>query len=186
MIDECHRGGANDESSWRDILNYLHLRQLGLTPTPGTDNVDTYALFWRAGLHLFAKDGINDGFLTPFRVKQIATTLDDYVYTPDDDVEEGEIERARYEEKGFSTASSRSRSASGHRVEIFMEQIDQNEKTLVFARRNCTRWWCATWINQTKTSKRTELRVRVTANDGALGEQHLRDFQDNEKSIPPS
>ncbi len=78
------------------------------------------------------KEGINDGFLTPFRVRQIATTLDDYVYTADDQLIEGEIEAGnRYEEKDFNkTIKIREREA--YRVKLFMEQINQSEKTLVF------------------------------------------------------
>ncbi len=78
------------------------------------------------------KDGINDGFLTPFRVKQIATTLDEYVYTPDDKVVEGEIEAGkRYEEADFNRIIE-IKEREKKRVEIFMAQIDQREKTLVF------------------------------------------------------
>ena len=94
VIDECHRGGANDESNWRGILEYFAPAvQLGLTATPKRkDNVDTYAYFGEPVYIYSLKDGINDGFLTPFKVKQISTTLDEYVYTPDDKLIEGEIE----------------------------------------------------------------------------------------------
>src|ERR1700722_1602655 len=83
VIDECHRGGANDESTWRDILTYFAPAvQLGLTATPKRkDNVDTYKYFGEPVFIYSLKDGINDGFLTPFKVKQISTTLDEYVYT---------------------------------------------------------------------------------------------------------
>ena len=95
--DECHRGGANDEGNWRGILNYFAPAvQLGLTATPKRQaNADTYAYFGDPVYIYSLKDGINDGFLTPFKVKQIATTLDDYVYTSDDEVAEGEVEEAR-------------------------------------------------------------------------------------------
>jgi type I restriction enzyme R subunit len=75
VIDECHRGGANDESNWRGILDYFAPAvQLGLTATPKRkDNADTYAYFGEPVFIYSLKDGINDGFLTPFRVKQIAT-----------------------------------------------------------------------------------------------------------------
>ncbi|MBI5753465.1 MAG: DEAD/DEAH box helicase family protein, partial [Hydrogenophilales bacterium] len=97
VIDECHRGGANDESNWRGILDYFAPAvQLGLTATPKRrDNVDTYAYFGEPVFIYSLKDGINDGFLTPFKVKQIETTLDEYTYTPDDKLIEGEIEVGR-------------------------------------------------------------------------------------------
>ncbi|MFH0793218.1 MAG: DEAD/DEAH box helicase family protein, partial [bacterium] len=105
VIDECHRGGANDESNWRGILDYFAPAvQMGMTATPKRrDNVDTYAYFGEPVYIYSLKEGINDGFLTPFKVKQISTTLDDYVYTPDDTVVEGEIEVGkRYEEDDFN------------------------------------------------------------------------------------
>ncbi len=186
VIDECHRGGANDESNWRSILDYFAPAvQLGLTATPKrNDNVDTYAYFGEPVFIYSLKDGINDGFLTPFRVKQIATTLDDYVYTPDDTLIEGEIEAGkRYEEKDFNRIIE-IKEREAHRVKIFMQQIDQREKTLVFCATQTHALAVRDLINRMKTSKEPNYCVRVTANDGALGEQHLRDFQDNEKSIP--
>jgi type I restriction enzyme R subunit len=130
------------------------------------------------------KDGINDGYLTPFRVKQIATTLDDYVFTPDDTVVEGEIEAGkRYEEADFNRIIE-IREREKKRVEIFMGQIDQREKTLVFCANQTHALVIRDLINQIKTSSDPNYCQRVTADDGALGEQFLRDFQDNEKSIP--
>jgi type I restriction enzyme R subunit len=186
VIDECHRGGANDESNWRDILDYFAPAvQLGLTATPKRkDNVDTYAYFGDPVYIYSLKDGINDGFLTPFKVKQIATTLDEYIYTPDDKLIEGEIESGkRYTETDFNKIIE-IKEREAHRVKLFMEQINQNEKTLVFCATQDHALAVRDLINQMKTSKDPNYCQRVTANDGALGEQHLRDFQDNEKSIP--
>jgi type I restriction enzyme R subunit len=98
------------------------------------------------------KEGINDGFLTPFKVKQIATTLDDYVYTPDDAVVEGEVEAGKRYTERTSTASSRSRSARRYRVKLFMEMIDQREKTLVFCATQAHALMVRDLINQVKTS----------------------------------
>ncbi|MFQ6759002.1 MAG: DEAD/DEAH box helicase [Deltaproteobacteria bacterium] len=186
VIDECHRGGANDESNWRAILDYFAPAvQLGLTATPKRrDNVDTYAYFGEPVYVYSLKDGINDGFLTPFRVRQISTTLDEYVYTPDDTLVEGEIEAGkRYTEPDFNRIIE-IRERERKRVEIFMAQIDQREKTLVFCATQDHALAVRDLINQIKTSRDPNYCQRVTANDGALGEQHLRDFQDNEKTIP--
>ncbi len=186
VIDECHRGGANDESNWRGILDYFAPAvQLGLTATPKRrDNVDTYAYFGEPVFVYSLKDGINDGFLTPFRVKQISTTLDEYVYTPDDTLVEGEIEAGkRYEEADFNKIIE-IREREKKRVEIFMSQIDQREKTLVFCANQAHALVIRDLINQTKSSTDPNYCQRVTADDGALGEQTLRDFQDNEKTIP--
>jgi type I restriction enzyme, R subunit len=186
VIDECHRGGANDESNWRGILDYFAPAvQLGLTATPKRkDNVDTYAYFGEPVFIYSLKEGINDGFLTPFKVKQISTTLDEYIYTPDDRLIEGEIETGkRYTETDFNKIIE-IKEREAHRVKLFLEQINQNEKTLVFCATQDHALAVRDLINQMKVSKDPNYCQRVTANDGALGEQHLRDFQDNEKSIP--
>lgn len=186
VIDECHRGGANDESNWRGILEYFEPAvQLGLTATPKRkDNVDTYAYFGEPVYVYSLKDGINDGFLTPFRVKQISTTLDEYVFTPDDTLIEGEIETGkRYEEADFNKIIE-IKEREKKRVEIFMSQIDQREKTLVFCATQDHALAVRDLINQMKTSNDPNYCQRVTADDGELGEQHLRDFQDNDKTIP--
>jgi len=186
VIDECHRGGANDESNWRGILEYFSPAvQLGLTATPKRkDNVDTYAYFGDPVYIYSLKEGINDGFLTPFKVKQISTTLDEYVYTPDDQMIEGEIETGKlYTETDFNKIIE-IKEREKKRVEIFMSQIKQNEKTLVFCATQDHALAVRDLINQMKNSTDPNYCQRVTANDGALGEQHLRDFQDNEKTIP--
>ncbi len=186
VIDECHRGGANDESNWRGILEYFAPAvQLGLTATPKRkDNVDTYRYFGEPVYIYSLKDGINDGFLTPFKVKQISTTLDEYVYTPDDTLVEGEIEaKKRYTESDFNKLIE-IKEREKKRVEIFMGQINQNEKSLVFCATQDHALAVRDLINQMKRSTDPNYCQRVTANDGELGEQHLRDFQDNEKTIP--
>jgi type I restriction enzyme R subunit len=187
VIDECHRGGANDESSWRAILDYFEPAvQLGLTATPKRkDNVDTYAYFGEPVYEYSLKDGINDGFLTPFRVKEIATTLDEYVYTSDDTVVEGEIESGRrYTESDFARRVIEIKERERHRVELFMGMIDQREKSLVFCYTQAHALAVRDLINQTKTSAEPDYCVRVTADDGKVGDEHLRDFQDNEKTLP--
>jgi type I restriction enzyme, R subunit len=186
IIDECHRGGANNEGNWRGILEYFSPAvQLGLTATPKrNENVDTYQYFGEPVYIYSLKDGINDGFLTPFKVKQIATTLDEYVYTPDDMLVEGELEAGkRYEEADFNkTIEITEREA--YRVRLFMEMIYQKEKTLVFCATQDHARVVRDLINQIKTSNDPNYCQRVTAEDGSLGDQHLRDFQDNEKTIP--
>lgn len=186
IIDECHRGGANDESQWRDILNYFSPAvQLGLTATPKRDeNVDTYKYFGEPVYIYSLKDGINDGFLTPYKVRRIQTTLDEYVYTTEDTVIEGDIEEGKvYKEADFNRIieiEARERK----RVELFMDEIYQDEKALVFCATQDHAAAARNLINQTKTNPDPMYCVRVTANDGELGEQYLREFQDNDRTIP--
>jgi len=186
VIDECHRGGANDEGSWRAILDYFAPAvQLGLTATPKrTINADTYAYFGEPVYVYSLKEGINDGFLTPFKVQQIATTLDEYVYTPDDLVVEGDIVAGkRYQEKDFNKIIE-IKEREAYRVKLLMGMIDQRQKTIVFCATQVHALAVRDLINQMKTSTDPNYCVRVTADDGALGDQALREFQDNEKTIP--
>jgi len=186
IIDECHRGGANDESNWRGILEYFSPAvQLGLTATPKRkDNIDTYRYFGEPVYIYSLKEGINDGFLTPFKVKRIQTTLDRYIYTSDDQIIEGEIEEKKwYEESDFNRIIE-IRSREAKRVQIFMDLINQKEKAIVFCATQDHAAAVRDLVNQYKKSKTPNYCVRVTANDGEIGEQFLREFQDNEKLIP--
>jgi len=186
IIDECHRGGANDESNWRGILEYFSPAvQLGLTATPKRkDNIDTYKYFGEPVYIYSLKEGINDGFLTPFKVKRIKTTLDDYRYTSDDTIVEGEIEEGKlYEEKDFNrTIEIVEREAK--RVNIFLEEANQNEKAIIFCANQAHAALIRDLVNQNAKSKDPFYCVRVTANDGEEGERLLREFQDNEKTLP--
>lgn len=186
VIDECHRGGANDESTWREILKYFSPAvQLGMTATPKRDvNVDTYAYFGDPVYIYSLKEGINDGFLTPFRVKEIATTGDSYVVTSDDTVIEGEIEIGHAYTIEEQNKIIQLIDVERYRVKLFMDTINQNQKTLVFCATQIHAAAVRDLINQYADSKNPNYCHRVTADDGGIGEQHLRDFQDNEKSIP--
>lgn len=186
IIDECHRGWANDEGNWRGILEYFSPAvQLGLTATPKRkDNVDTYRYFGEPVYIYSLKEGIDDGFLTPFKVRRVKTTMDDYMYTSDDEIIEGEVEEGKiYEESDFNKIIE-IRAREEHRVKVMMDEINQNEKTIVFCATQDHALAVRDLINQYKKSKEPNYCVRVTANDGARGEEYLRAFQDNEKTIP--
>ncbi|MES2552603.1 MAG: DEAD/DEAH box helicase family protein, partial [Pseudomonadota bacterium] len=187
IIDECHRGGANDEGNWRSILEYFSPAvQLGLTATPKRkDNVDTYAYFGEPVYVYSLKEGINDGFLTPFKVKQIATTLDEYIYAPGDGiVVQGEVVPGKLYKEGDFNRVIKISAREQYRVKLLMDWINQREKTLVFCATQEHALEVRDYINQIKTSKDPEYCVRVTAADGALGDQYLKAFQDNDNTIP--
>nr|MBU1328990.1 DEAD/DEAH box helicase family protein [Candidatus Omnitrophota bacterium] len=186
IIDECHRGGANDEGNWRGIMEYFSPAvQLGLTATPRREeNRDTYEYFGDPVYIYSLKEGINDGFLTPFKVKRIKTTIDDYVYVSDDQIIEGEIEQGKiYTEPDFNRIIE-IKEREAKRVKIFLSEINQNEKSIVFCATQDHAMAVRDLVNQYKQSKEPNYCVRVTANDGALGDQYLRQFQDNEKTTP--
>jgi type I restriction enzyme R subunit len=186
IIDECHRGGANDESTWRDILNYFSSAvQLGLTATPRRkDNVDTYEYFGEPVYRYSLKEGIKDGFLTPFKVKRIQTTMDEYVYTADDEVLEGDVDEGYvYKESDFNkkiVIAERER----RRVQEMLANINHNEKTLIFCANQAHAAMIRDIVNQEVKHKRADYCVRVTANDGAIGDTFLKQFQQNDKQIP--
>lgn len=190
VVDECHRGGANDEGNWRAILDYFAPAvQLGLTATPKrTLNANTYDYFGEPVYVYSLREGINDGFLTPFKVKQIATTLDDYTYTPDDAVVAGEVVVGkRYVESDFNRIIVIPE-REAYRVKLLMGMINQREKTIVFCATQAHALMVRDLINQNKTldvhGRDPMYCVRVTADDGARGDEALRAFQDNEKTIP--
>ena len=188
IIDECHRGGAKDESRWRGIMEYFSSAvQIGLTATHNRQfNADTYAYFGEPVYIYSLKEGIKDGFLTPFKVKRIQTTMDEYVYSGDDDVlageeeiEEGEV----FKEKDFNkriVIKERERK----RVQLMLDSINPKEKTLVFCANIAHAGMVRDLINQCSVNPPADYCVRVTARDTKTGDTHLRQFQDNEKTLP--
>ena len=191
IIDECHRGGANDESSWREILNYFSPAvQLGLTATPKrTNNTDTYNYFDDPVYSYTLKEGINDGFLTPFKVLPIVGTMDEYVYTPGDGiVVKGEPEPGKLYKEGDFNRIITIPEREQKRVHYWMDRFNSNEKTIVFCATQPHAGLVRDYINQYAVekgwTKNTNYCVRVTANDGQTGENDLKTFQDNEKTIP--
>ena len=117
-------------------------------------------------------------------MKQFATTLDEYIFTPDDTLIEGEVEVGRrYIESDFNRIIE-IKERERHRVELYLAQANQNDKAIVFCATQDHALAVRDLINQRATSKDPNYCQRVTANDGALGEQHLKRFQDNEYTIP--
>ncbi len=134
IIDECHRGGAKDESTWRKILEYFEpAAQLGLTATPKRKvNADTYSYFGEPVYTYALRDGIEDGFLTPFKVRQMASTIDTYVYDPDDEVVSGEVDPDHVYSEADINAKIIIPEREQSRIHEFMDQINPRQKTLVF------------------------------------------------------
>ena len=186
IVDECHRGGATEDGNWRAILDYFSPAvQLGLTATPKRrDNVDTYAYFGEPRYIYSLKEGIGDGYLTPFRVRKYQTTIDDYTYTADDTVVEGDVEVGKLYTGGDFNRVIIIREREVYRVELLMAQINPNEKTIIFCATQAHALMIRDIINEKKTNTNTTYCVRVTADEGSIGDQYLRDFQDNEKTIP--
>ena len=186
IIDECHRGGANDESRWRGIMEYFDSAvQLGMTATPRRDiNANTYEYFGKPVYTYSLKEGIADGYLTPFRHCKMQSNIDDYIYTPEDEILSGEVEEGKvYTEKDFYQGNITIKQRDEARVKEFLRYIGENEKTLVFCATQDHAAKIRDMINQFHHGN-PKYAVRVAANDGKLGEQYLKEFQDNEKIIP--
>ncbi|MCQ2351798.1 MAG: DEAD/DEAH box helicase family protein [Paludibacteraceae bacterium] len=190
IIDECHRGGAKDESQWRGIMEYFSSAvQLGLTATPKRDfNADTYKYFGEPVYQYSLKQGIFDGYLTPFRHCKMQSGIDDYIYSPEDEVLSGTVEKGKvYDENDFYQGNIKIKKRDESRVAEFMRYIQSDEKTLVFCYTQDHAGQIRDMINQyaNKNGFGNPLYcVRVTANDGATGDEYLAEFQDNEKTIP--
>lgn len=185
IIDECHRGGAGNDSNWRAVLDHFtEATHLGLTATPKrTDNIDTYNYFGEPKYVYSLREGIEDGFLTPFKVKKISTTLDTYKHGPGDMVLEGELDKEEYgkEEMNKVIVIPDREEAM---VKIMLREIDEAQKTIVFCMNEAHALMIRDFINKHKKSDDPNYCVRVTASEGAIGDQWLRVFRDNEKTIP--
>ena len=187
IIDECHRGGANDESRWRGILEYFAPAvQLGLTATPKREgNVDTYEYFGTPVYEYSLKAGIEDGYLTPFKVKKFTTSLDTYRHNPNNEVVAGEIDEEReYVEKDFANSVIEIKKRDEQRVKLMLENINQNEKTIVFCANQSHAAFIRDLIQNYADSDNPDYCVRVTANDGVRGDNYLKQFRNTEETIP--
>ena len=188
IVDECHRGGASDESSWRAILEYFEPAvQIGLTATPKRDaNVDTYAYFGEPIYEYSLKQGIEDGYLTPYKVKRITDTLDEYVYNPDsdDEVLQGNPQSGEVFKRSDFNRKIEIKEREEYRVKTLLSEINLDDKTLIFCVTQRHAALISELINQNKLSEHSDYCHRVTADDGKLGELHLRNFQDNQKKVP--
>jgi type I restriction enzyme R subunit len=186
IVDECHRGGANDESNWREILEYFSSAvQVGLTATPKRkDNIDTYKYFGEPKFVYKLKDGIEDGFLTPFRVRKYTSNIDKYQFSSDDEILQGQIEAGQEYVLADFNKKILIRQREQFIVDVFIKNIPTYEKTIIFCASQDHALLIRDIINEKKIVPNPTYCVRVTANDGDLGEDYLRAFQDNEKLIP--
>ena len=187
IIDECHRGGANDESEWRKLMDYFDSAyQLGMTATPKRNvNANTYAYFGDPVYSYSLKQGIEDGFLVPFRVEISTSNIDDYKYAEGDIVKAGVIDPEKvYGESDFYNGRIQIKERDEHRVQEFLSKIDPDEKTIIFCATQKHAMIVRDMVNKHKKRPANNYCERVTADDGEVGEATLRAFQDNEKLLP--
>lgn len=185
IIDECHRGGANEEGSWKEVLEHFSCAtHLGLTATPKKkDNVDTYKYFGESVYEYSLKDGIEDGFLTPYKVKLVTTSLSGgYTYNPNDIIE-GELEKGHFDIKEFERNISIPQYNEFIAKEL-LKLINPMDKTIIFCVNQAHASEIKRAIDKHKSIKHNDYCVRVTSDEGIIGLNYLKSFQDNDKAFP--
>lgn len=194
IVDECHRGSAKTESSWRAILNHFApAAQLGMTATPKRDEtVDSYEYFGDPLFEYSLAQGIDDGFLAPYRVRRVVLSPDAHGWAPTQgqlDLFGNEIPDELYTTKDFERVVSlltRTDAAAKHLTE-YMRRTDRWAKTIVF----CVDQEHADQMrralhnaNADLTKQHSNYVVRIVSDEGEIGKGHLSDFADTEKDIP--
>ncbi|MBA6151506.1 DEAD/DEAH box helicase family protein [Gelidibacter gilvus] len=185
IIDECHRGSANEEGSWRAILDHFSPAiHLGMTATPKRDdNVDTYQYFGKPIYEYSLKEGIQDGFLTPYKVKRVTTNIDEYIHTNDNRIIQGEVTKDRYEIKDYNKSITINQ-RTDLEARTILEHIGKMDKTIVFCANQDHALDLRDYINKHKTVSDPNYCVRVTSDEGKHGRELLEMFQDNDRDIP--
>ncbi|MDI7266918.1 MAG: DEAD/DEAH box helicase family protein [Myxococcota bacterium] len=194
IVDECHRGSAADTSNWREILEYFEPAfQIGMTATPlRKENADTYRYFGKPIYTYTLRQGIDDGFLAPYRVHRIITTWDAAGWRPsqgDVDRYGREIPDEEYQTRDFERAvalRARTEAVASH-LTGFLKATDRYAKTIVF----CVDQEHADEMRRALNNRNADLVrktpdyvCRVTAAEGDIGRGHLSNFQDVERPTP--
>jgi type I restriction enzyme R subunit len=193
-VDECHRGSARDDSNWREILMWFEpAYQLGMTATPlRDDNRDTYLYFGNPLYTYSLRQGIEDGFLAPYRVHRVISEWDAAGWRPskaDLDRYGRAIPDEEYQTKDFERSvalRARTEAIARHLTE-FLKKTDRFAKTIVF----CVDQEHADEIRRALNNLNSDLAVkfpayvcRVTSDEGDFGRGHLGRFQDVETQTP--
>ena len=194
IIDECHRGSSRDESAWRAVLDYFEPAvQFGMTATPlREESRDSYEYFGNPVYTYSLRQGIEDGFLAPYRVHRVITTVDAAGWRPSKDELDRfgrEVPDDEYQTKDFERVvalRSRTRAMARHLSDL-LKGTDRFAKTLIF----CVDQEHAAEMRQELLNLNSDLVkqypdyvCRVTADEGAIGLNHLSNFQDVDKPTP--
>jgi len=194
IVDECHRGSARDESSWRGILEHFGpATQLGMTATPLRDeNVDTYRYFGNPLYEYSLAQGIEDGFLAPYRVRRVVLSPDAEGWRPSSeqlDLFGREIPPGTYTTPQFERVISllmRTREAARHLTE-YLKATDRFAKTIVFCvdSEHAEQMRLALHeMNADLTRQYPHYVARIVSAEGDVGRELMDDFIDPERESP--
>ena len=194
IVDECHRGSARDESNWREILEYFEpAYQLGMTATPRReDNRDTYLYFGNPLYTYTLRQGIDDGFLAPYRVHRVITDVDAAGWRPS----QGQVDRhgepipdREYHTEDFERVlvlRARTEAIARHFTD-YLKATDRFAKTIIF----CVDQEHAEEMRRALTNLNSDLVrqypdyvCRVTADEKEIGRGHLSRFKELETISP--
>lgn len=194
IVDECHRGSARAESSWRAILDHFApATQLGMTATPKREEtVDSYEYFGDPIFEYSLAQGIDDGFLAPYRVRRVVLSPDAHGWAPTQgqlDLFGKEIPECQYTTKDFErvvSLLSRTDAAAKHLTD-YLRRTDRWAKTIVF----CVNQDHADQMRRALHNANADLTpqypnyvVRIVSDEGGIGQGHLSDFGDTETDVP--
>lgn len=194
IVDECHRGSARDDSTWRAILDHFEpAAQLGMTATPlREDNRDTYRYFGNPIYQYSLAQGIDDGFLAPYRVRRVVLTPDAMGWTP----EKGQLDRYQREiPEGLYTTPHFERvvsllqrtDAAARQLTEYLKRTDRFAKTIVFCvdSEHAEQMRAALHrANEDLTRQYPHYVARIVSAEGEIGRHHLDDFIDPETETP--
>lgn len=194
IVDECHRGSAKDESNWRDILDYFEPAvKIGMTATPlRNDNVDTYKYFGNPIYTYSLRQGIEDGFLAPYRVHRVVTSVDATGWRPFEgqlDRYGREIPEGEYGTKDFErilSIKSRTQAVANH-LTGYLKTTDRFAKTIIFCVDQEHAEQMRTALNNLNSDlvkKHPDYVVRIVADEGDIGRSYLDKFMDVETETP--
>ena len=193
LVDECHRGSARDDSAWRKILEYFKsATQIGMTATPkvkdGANNLD----YFNEPLYIYSlKQGIEDGFLAPYRVTNSFINVDLEGWSPEEDETDIHgylIEQGYYSRKDFGreVALLKRREIVARRITKMLHQIGRMTKTIVF----CTDVEEAEAMRELLVNLNSDLCkkdaryvMRITGDDN-YGKKQLDNFIDVDEPYP--
>lgn len=193
VIDECHRGSAKDDSNWRKILEYFSsATQIGMTATPKeTEDVSNEEYFGKPIYRYSLVDGINDGFLAPYKVLRVPTNVDAEGYRPEEgkkDINGELIEQRGYNTKDFdkNLVIEERTKAVASRITEWLKKNDRYAKTIVFCvdqdhaermRQELNN------LNADLVQKDSRYVMRITGDD-EVGKRQLDNFIDPAETYP--